>query len=69
MKVSYAHPERKMVPVPLRPAHGFRMQAEDIAARITPRSRRYSSDNATQPDRRDPDRRGNRRDWAARDSS
>ncbi len=28
-----------MVPVPLRPEHGFRMQAEDIAARITPRSR------------------------------
>ncbi|WP_299643279.1 pyridoxal phosphate-dependent aminotransferase [uncultured Ruegeria sp.] len=29
----------EMVPVPLRPEHGFRMQAEDIAARITPRSR------------------------------
>ncbi len=28
-----------MVPVPLRPEHGFRMQAEDIAARITPRTR------------------------------
>lgn len=28
-----------MVPVPLRPEHGFRMQAEDIAARITPKSR------------------------------
>ena len=28
-----------MVPVPLRPEHGFRMQAPDIAARITPRSR------------------------------
>jgi arginine:pyruvate transaminase len=28
-----------IVPVPLRPEHGFRMQAEDIAARITPRSR------------------------------
>ncbi|EEW25598.1 pyridoxal phosphate-dependent aminotransferase [Rhodobacter ferrooxidans] len=28
-----------LVPVPLRPEHGFRMQAEDIAARITPRSR------------------------------
>lgn len=29
----------KVVPVPLRPEHGFRMQAEDVAARITPRSR------------------------------
>lgn len=29
----------EMVPVPLRPEHGFRMQAADIAARITPRSR------------------------------
>ena len=29
----------EMVPVPLRPEKGFRMQAEDIAARITPRSR------------------------------
>ncbi|MEM8732463.1 MAG: pyridoxal phosphate-dependent aminotransferase [Pseudomonadota bacterium] len=28
-----------MVPVPLDPAHGFRMQAEDVAARITPRTR------------------------------
>lgn len=28
-----------MVPVPLRPEHGFRMQAEDVLARITPRSR------------------------------
>ena len=28
-----------MVPVPLRPEHGFRMQAADLAARITPRSR------------------------------
>lgn len=28
-----------MVPVPLDPAHGFRIQAADIAARITPRSR------------------------------
>ncbi|WP_281980963.1 pyridoxal phosphate-dependent aminotransferase [Thalassorhabdomicrobium marinisediminis] len=28
-----------MVPVPLRAEHGFRMQAEDIAARVTPRSR------------------------------
>lgn len=28
-----------MVPVPLRPEHGFRMQAEDVAARITDRSR------------------------------
>ncbi len=28
-----------MVPVPLRPEHGFRLQAEDIAKRITPRSR------------------------------
>ncbi len=27
------------VPVPLRPESGFRLQAEDIAARITPRSR------------------------------
>lgn len=28
-----------VVPVPLDPAHGFRMQAADVAARITPRSR------------------------------
>ena len=28
-----------MAPVPLSPAHGFRIRAEDIAARITPRSR------------------------------
>jgi arginine:pyruvate transaminase len=28
-----------VVPVPLRPEHGFRMQAEDVAARITPRTR------------------------------
>jgi len=28
-----------MVPVPLRPEHGFRMQAADVAARITPASR------------------------------
>ncbi len=28
-----------MVPVPLHPEAGFRMQAEDVAARITPRSR------------------------------
>ncbi|MGR3762280.1 pyridoxal phosphate-dependent aminotransferase (plasmid) [Roseobacteraceae bacterium NS-SX3] len=27
-----------MVPVPLRPEHGFRMQAADVAARITPRT-------------------------------
>ncbi|WP_371170569.1 pyridoxal phosphate-dependent aminotransferase [Aliiroseovarius sp. 2305UL8-7] len=29
----------KMVPVPLRSEHGFRMQASDLAARITPRTR------------------------------
>lgn len=28
-----------LVPVPLRPEHGFRMQAADVAARVTPRSR------------------------------
>lgn len=28
-----------MVPVPLRPEHGFRMQAADLEARITPRTR------------------------------
>jgi arginine:pyruvate transaminase len=28
-----------VVPVPLRPEHGFRMQVADVAARITPRSR------------------------------
>jgi arginine:pyruvate transaminase len=28
-----------LVPVPLRPEHGFRLQAEDVAARITPRTR------------------------------
>ena len=28
-----------MVPVPLRPEHGFRMQVADVAARLTPRSR------------------------------
>jgi arginine:pyruvate transaminase len=29
----------RMVPVPLRPENGFRMQAADVAARITPQSR------------------------------
>jgi arginine:pyruvate transaminase len=29
----------RMVPVPLRAEHGFRMQVEDVAARITPASR------------------------------
>jgi arginine:pyruvate transaminase len=29
----------EVVPVPLRPEHGFRMQADDIAERITPQSR------------------------------
>ena len=29
----------QVVPVPLRPEHGFRMQVADVAARITPRSR------------------------------
>ena len=29
----------RMVPVPLRPEHGFRMQALDVAARITPQTR------------------------------
>jgi arginine:pyruvate transaminase len=29
----------KMVPVPLRPEHGFRMQVADVASRITPQSR------------------------------
>ncbi len=29
----------QMVPVPLRPEHGFRMQAADVEARITPQSR------------------------------
>lgn len=28
-----------LIPVPLRPEHGFRMQADDVAARITPRTR------------------------------
>jgi arginine:pyruvate transaminase len=28
-----------VIPVPLRPEAGFRMQAEDVAARVTPRSR------------------------------
>lgn len=28
-----------LMPVPLRPEHGFRMQADDVAARITPRTR------------------------------
>ena len=28
-----------LVPVPLRPEHGFRMQAADVAARVTPRTR------------------------------
>ena len=32
-------PGAKVVPVPLRPEHGFRMQAADVEARITPRSR------------------------------
>lgn len=29
----------RMVPVPLHPEHGFRMQAADVTARITPRTR------------------------------
>jgi arginine:pyruvate transaminase len=29
----------RMAPVPLRPEHGFRMQAADLAARVTPHSR------------------------------
>ncbi len=29
----------RMVPVPLRPENGFRMQAADVAARVTPQSR------------------------------
>lgn len=29
----------RMVPVPLRPEHGFRMQVADVAQRITPRTR------------------------------
>ncbi|MBC7674520.1 MAG: pyridoxal phosphate-dependent aminotransferase [Rhodoferax sp.] len=29
----------KMVPVPLRAEHGFRMQAADVASRVTPRTR------------------------------
>ncbi len=29
----------KVVPVPLRPEHGFRMQADDLAALVTPQSR------------------------------
>jgi arginine:pyruvate transaminase len=29
----------RAVPVPLRPEHGFRLQAEDLAARITPATR------------------------------
>lgn len=29
----------RVVPVPLRPEHGFRMQAADVAARVTPRTR------------------------------
>lgn len=32
-------PGATAVPVPLRPEHGFRMQAEDVAARITPATR------------------------------
>jgi arginine:pyruvate transaminase len=32
-------PGAKVVPVPLRPEHGFRMQAADVEARITPNSR------------------------------
>ncbi len=32
-------PGATVVPVPLRPEHGFRMQAADVEARITPRSR------------------------------
>ena len=34
-----AAPGGRAVPVPLRPEHGFRMQAADVAARITSRSR------------------------------
>lgn len=34
-----AAPGATPVPVPLRPEHGFRLQVEDVAARITPASR------------------------------
>lgn len=34
-----AAPGGVMVPVPLRPEHGFRMQAADVAERITPKTR------------------------------
>ncbi len=34
-----AAPGGVVVPVPLRPDHGFRLQAADVAARITPRAR------------------------------
>jgi arginine:pyruvate transaminase len=32
-------PGATAVPIPLRPGHGFRMQAEDVAARLTPAAR------------------------------
>ncbi|WP_079228576.1 pyridoxal phosphate-dependent aminotransferase [Pseudomonas putida] len=39
----------KVVPVPVRPEHGFRVQAEDVAARITPRTRALALNSPHNP--------------------
>ncbi|MHC6227449.1 pyridoxal phosphate-dependent aminotransferase [Pseudomonas sp. X10] len=38
-----------VVPVPVRPEHGFRVQAEDVAARITPRTRALALNSPHNP--------------------
>ncbi|WP_236236031.1 pyridoxal phosphate-dependent aminotransferase [Pseudomonas faucium] len=39
----------KVVPVPVRSEHGFRVQAEDVAARITPRTRALALNSPHNP--------------------
>ncbi|MHA6159807.1 pyridoxal phosphate-dependent aminotransferase [Pseudomonas sichuanensis] len=39
----------KVVPVPVRPEHGFRVQPEDVAARITPRTRALALNSPHNP--------------------
>ncbi|AXA24650.1 pyridoxal phosphate-dependent aminotransferase [Pseudomonas putida] len=38
-----------VVPVPVKPEHGFRVQAEDVAARITPRTRALALNSPHNP--------------------
>ncbi|MDH0729801.1 aminotransferase class I/II-fold pyridoxal phosphate-dependent enzyme [Pseudomonas sichuanensis] len=39
----------KVIPVPVRPEHGFRVQPEDVAARITPRTRALALNSPHNP--------------------